>query len=144
MANQRILVGAGVDVYINGKNWGTVNSFIWESSTPHEEQRGIDTTSPFEYAIGQTSVSGQVSLFKVQNNGGLEGLGVTGGYKDYLRERYFTLLLIEQKTQTILFKADRCCVQSQTWKVEAKAQVQGAFNFSGIEWVNEFSKTPHV
>lgn len=137
----KLLVGAGVKVYINGRDLGTIVTFEWQSATPRKEIKGMDTVTPFEQAPTQTTIEGQFTTLKVTGNGGMERLGVVGGAFDFLREKYFTIQLRERYTNTLLFRADRCSVESQRWSVQ-KGFVVGNISFKGIEWSNEYTQGP--
>jgi len=132
-----IVVSAQVVCYINGKIYGKVTGFSFNSSTPKKEIRGIDSAEPYELAPTITSLSGTVNVLRLIGDGGIEGDQIGESFENVINERYFTLLLIERQRNTILFKADQCSVVSQSWDIPAKGICSGSISFIGITWQNE-------
>lgn len=137
MARSRLLTSAQVLVYINGKPFAWATSFRWESATPRKAIYGLDSGEPYELAPTTTKVHGSVGLLRLSASGGLEGAGVVAQYHDIPREKYFTLTLVDRTTDTIIFTAGHCAVQSQSWDIPAKGRVTGSMTFEALDWNNE-------
>jgi hypothetical protein len=62
---------------------------------------------------------------------------MTTDFANLPRERYFSVMIIERKSDRVLFAADRCSVISQSWQMGAKSMVTGTVEFEGLDWYNE-------
>ncbi len=136
------LTAARVVLYVNGKLYGRVTDFRWNSSTSGREIYGIDSPEPFELANTTTRCSGSMSVLRLGQDGGAEGAGMTVSYADISREKYFSLALVDRVTDTIIFQARRCKLTSQSWDVPARGRVTGNLDFVACDWSNE--ATPAV
>lgn len=129
--------GARVSVYVNGKAYGRCSHFQFTSSTPLKEVRGLDSSIPAELAPTQASCHAQMNVWRTAADGGAEGAGMAVRYEDLPAGRYFSLMLIDQGTDQILFSAGSCSVESQSWDFPQKGAVQGTLNIKAITWSNE-------
>lgn len=139
MANRpRLVTAAKVLCYVNGKLLGRVTSFSWTSTTPRKKIRGVDIPHPLELAATTTDVSWNMGVLRTVGDGGMQGAGMIAAQQaDVVREKYFTLLLIERSSNLVLFKADYCNTDSENWSINAKAIMSGQVTGSGIVWNNE-------
>ena len=133
----RLVTSAKVIVYINDQPFGRVTGFSWTSATPKRPIYGIDSTEPYELAPTTSQCNGNVSLLRLIDDGGLEGPGIVAQFQSLTREKYFKVLLIERSTDTQIFRADFCSVNSQSWDVPAKGLMTGTFSFAALTWNNE-------
>jgi len=140
MSSSLVIASAHVVVLINGLLYGQVSGFKWGSSTPRKEIYGIDSVEPYELAPTVTHLQGQLSLYRLIGDGGLEGKGIATHYADLPAEKYFRLQLVERRSDTILFQAESCCVESQEWNATARGQMTGTMSFRGLRWENEATK----
>lgn len=134
------IVGAQVIVYINGRVYGQAESFEWESLTPKKPIFGIDSPDPFELAPTTTQCRGTLGAVRTHGDGGFQGAGVIAAYPDLTREKYFTLVLVDRVTKTILFEAALCSASMEKWRVAPKNIMRGTMSFEGITWGNEASR----
>jgi len=132
-----VLVSAQVLVYINGKLYAKVTGLSLSSATPHREIRGLDSSTPYELAPTTASVSGSVQFLRLLGDGGLEGDRVAVPFASLINEKYFSLLIVERRQNTVLFQAEQCCVTSQELGIPSRGIVTGSFNFTGIAWSND-------
>lgn len=132
-----IIAGAHVLCYINGRLYSQVSGLQWDSGTPKKEIYGIDSPEPFELAPTVGRLSGRLSLFRVVGDGGLQGPGIASRYIDLPAQKYFRLQLVERRGSTVIFEAEFCTVESESWSVPAKGLVTGTMNFKAINWANE-------
>lgn len=140
MARAKVIVSAGVLMYINGTRVGTVTSFKFSSQTPKNPVHAIDSLEPFELVPVATKVTGSVGLVRTLYDGGAEGLGVSSQFEDVPREKYFSVMLVEHTSDTILFQADYCSLITQNWDFEAKNIVRGTIEFEALDWRNEYTQ----
>lgn len=137
MSRARTIVSAGVLLYVNNKLYGKVVAFRFTSQTPREAINGIDSIDPFELAPTSTRVTGSIELVRTVADGGAEGAGLTTSYDKLPREKYFSVMLVERISDTVLFRADHCSVVSQTWDFPSKEKARGSLEFEALEWSNE-------
>lgn len=139
MAN-KLQSGASVRCVINGQNMGTISDFTYTMLSPRDEDRGLDSLEAFELSPNLVGVQGSFSVFMVRNDEGLEGRNVTDGLPHISREKYFSILLQDRLTGFIFFKAERCSVEHQTWKLVARGLVTGQVSFKGTMGYTHFSQ----
>lgn len=138
MSHRPILVsGAKVLCYINGKLFGRVTSFSWASATPRKKIRCVDISIPLELAATTTDLTWQMGVLRTIGDGGLQGSGIVADFNNVIKEKYFTILLIERTSNLVLFKSDLCNTDSESWSVVNKSIMSGQVSGSGILWQNE-------
>ena len=137
MGTSNMMVSAHIVCYINGQKIADANSFTWTSETPHREIMAIDFNMPFELAPGATRMSGQIGLYRKTLEAGAEGKGMVSDFNTATRDKYFTIALVDRVSNTMLFKANNCSVNSQSWNLPTRGRVSGTVSFSGITWSNE-------
>jgi len=133
----RSIVTAGVICYINGKPFGRVKDFRFESSTGKKPQYAVDTLEPYELIPTITRVTGSMTLQRTVGDAGAEGAALTVRFEDLPRERYFSVQLIERVSDTLIFEAKYCAVTRQSWSFPEKGVVTGSVEFEAIDWSNE-------
>jgi hypothetical protein len=137
MSRPKLMHGARVLCYINGKLFGVVTSFSWSSSTPRRKIHTIDIPHPVELATTTVDVTWNMGMLRILGDGGAQGAEIVAQQSDISREKYFSILLLERQTDLPLFKADLCVTESEQWSANAKGIVQGQISGSGILWSNE-------
>ncbi len=137
MGKSLVLTAPKVFLYINGIKVGRVFGFGWNTNTPKKPIYGLDSNEPYELAPTTTSITGTVSIYKFMGDGGAEGAGMTPPNRDIPSERYFTLMLIDQVSSNLIFRADDCTVLGQNWNVSVRSLVTGTINFQALSWSNE-------
>lgn len=135
MPVNRLTVGAHVVAYINSKQFG-IADIDWSISYGKRESHGIDWLGPIEFIPGSKTVRGSMTLYKVRGDGGVEAAGMAGTWADTTLEKYFSLLVLDRVSDTTIFRADRCSIDSQSWKV-GRGYIMGQIQFSALEWGNE-------
>jgi len=128
-------------VYINGQVFGKVISFSYSVSTPKREVRGIDTVEASEFGVSTSVISGQLEVYRLAADGGLEGAGIAAPLNVLTREKYFTLAIIDRLTDTVMFSANNCTVEQQNWSFNVRSLVTGNFSFRAITMQNEAGVT---
>lgn len=142
MAKSHLITGPKVFLYINGQPYGRVVGFRWSSDTPKRAAYGLDSTEPYELMPTITRCTGQLQVLRVSRDGGAEGAGIAAPYVDLTLEKYFSILLIEQRTDTVLFQADQCSCVNQQWDVSARTFMMGTISFEALTWTNEVKPAP--
>lgn len=133
----RVVTGARVRVYINGRLLGRVWKFNFSANTPVDPIQGIDSSLPYELAPTVSHITGTLALYRLAGDGGIEGPGMAAIVQDILKQKYFTLMVVERVTDTVIFRADQCMVTMQNWDVAAAGRMNGTVQFQGIAWNNE-------
>ena len=143
MSSPQLVVGARVLLYVNGRLYGRVSGFQWSSSVNHKGVYALDSLSPVELLPTQTKVIGNITVYRVIGDGGAEGPGFTTNFPSISRMKYFTLALVARYTQRVLFEADRCVLQNQSWNAPTRGFVTGSLSFEALDWdENEAPEPP--
>lgn len=137
MAKSHLITGAKVLLYVNGEPYGKVMRFSFSIETPRKSFYTIDDPSPAELGQTTTRVSGSIGVYRIHADGGAEGSGFVAPIPDLTKERYFSIVLLERTTDTVIFRADNCMLLSQSWDVPIRGFVTGALNFQALSWSNE-------
>lgn len=134
------LAGAHCKMYVNGQPFARVATFSFTATTTHRDISVVDTLDSYELAPTGTKVLGQMVIYRLHKDGGAEGAGMKAPPPDLARQKYFSLLLLDRLTDTVVFRADQCVVQSETWNF-AKGLVTGTVSIQGQTWGNEVEAT---
>lgn len=137
MAKSHLITGAKVLLYVNGEPFGKVMRFAWSAETPRKSFYTIDSAEPAELGQTTTRISGSLGIYRIHADGGAEGSGIVAPFPDLTKERYFSIVLLERTTDTVIFRADNCSLLSQSWDVPVRGFVTGTLNFQALSWSNE-------
>lgn len=137
MARSLLLTSAQVAVFINGNLYGRAAGLQYSVESPRPRHQCVDAIIPFELGFGPVVVSGSLSMWRGSQDGAAEGPGMVAPIDEITREKYFSLILVDLTTSTIIFQADNCSVESQSWSVGAKSLITGTVHFSAISYQNE-------
>lgn len=132
----QLVVGAGVRCYINNRSFGRVADFSYSLGTPRKKLHGIDWLPPIELIQQSVDVDGEMTIYRLHKDGGAEAAGMVGTWPDLSREKYFSLVLIDRSTDTVIFQANQCSTTGQHWRI-GRGYVLGNIRFSGIQYNNE-------
>jgi len=124
-------------LYINGSQFGRVNNFSYSVDTPRRKLATVDSLIPFELATGQTHISGTMGLYRTVLDGAAEGAGMVAPIDELPREKYFSMVLVDLTTQVVIFQADFCSVEQQSWNISSKGLVTGSVAWSALTYQNE-------
>lgn len=128
----KLQIGANITCRINGQDTGIVFDIQYSMSTPHSEDRGIDSLEPFDLSPNMTEVMGTIQVYMLRNDEGLEGRNVTAGLPHIPEGLYFSLQLEDRDSGFLIFKADHCVCEVQQWRMATKSIVVGQFSFKGL------------
>ena len=135
------LNGARVLAYVNGKLLGIVTSFSWSSSTPRKAIRVVDIPHPVELAATTTEISWQMGVVRLMGDGGMQGNGIVANQTNIIKEKYFTIMLVERLSDLPVFQADMCQTDGEQWSITAKGLMTGTVSGKSIVWTNEADST---
>lgn len=136
MARSRLLVGAQVVVYINAQLFGRVADMGWNETTPRREVHVVDYLPPWELIPTGITIHGTMTIYRMHRDGGLEAAGMKATWADLTKEKYFSIMVLDRVTDTVIFQANKCSVNSQSWHV-GRGYVMGNVAFTALDWSNE-------
>jgi hypothetical protein len=139
MARPQLISGARILVVINGRLYGRCSGISWNPSAPKKPARAVDSPLVQEYMPTTVEVMGQMTVFRMIGDGGLEGAGIVAQQIDTSREKYCTIQLIERETDSTVLQINQATVHNQSWNATPKGLLVGSFTFSGIIFTNESS-----
>jgi hypothetical protein len=134
------ITGAHCKLYVNGSPYGRVETFEFTETTAHRTVKVVDLMTPWELIPEGVQVTGSMSIYRIHQDGGVEGAGMKAAVPDLARQKYFSILLVDRFTDTVLFRADQCVVLSQTWRAQ-KGLLKGAVSLQARTWSNEVEAT---
>lgn len=137
MGQPKVLAGPNTLCFVNGVLLGSVAGFDWNSSEATKQIRGLDSLRPFELAPASVSAGFRMTIWRLIGDGGAEGQGMTTNFPRLPQQKYFTLTIIERRTDTIVYRSNFCKVVDQNWGIHAKALVQGVIACEVLDWDNE-------
>jgi len=137
MARTFTLAGAQIAVYLNGTRLNQVTGFSWRSAENRRVVYALDQNEPVELIPTQSRIQGTLHLMRLLNDGGAQGLGMSGGIDNMVNERYFTLLVTDRNSDSVLFQASNCSLLDESWDMSARGLVSGTIAFEAITWNNE-------
>lgn len=126
-----LLVSSHIFIYINGVPFGRVASFNFEKATPRKAINVIDTPDNVEMIQTAYNVSGNMTIYKLHADGGIEAAGMVACQEDLTRERYFSILIIDRVTDTVIFESRQCSVEKQSWSL-GRGLIMGQISFSSL------------
>lgn len=140
MGRPVLVSGARVVVYISSNKMGMLSEFEWNSTTGRKRADGIDVPFSLELMPTRVGVSGSIRMYRKIADGGAQRAGIVVPQNLISREKYFTIVLVERETDTVIFSADMCSATSESWIVKSRSLVEGVVTFEGVSWFNEASR----
>jgi hypothetical protein len=129
--------GSNLKLYVNAFLVGIVTSFSFSIDYGRRTITGIDVQTPVEITSGQVKVKGQMSIVRLQLDGGAEGYGLIPKISDISLEKYISITLVDRFTDAVVFNSDYAVVGNQSWSIKNRQIVTGTVNFECIGYVNE-------
>jgi hypothetical protein len=136
MGMSRLFVGAHALVYINGKLYGRVAGVEVDSTTPHREVQPVDVLTPAELVPQAAKLAGNMSVFRIHGDGGIQATGMIPVWRNLTRGKYFSILITDRFSGTTFFRADACSCTRESWRI-GRGYVMGQISFKGLDWSNE-------
>jgi hypothetical protein len=131
------IVAAQVLVLVNGRVFGEVTDWSFNSSTPNTPNHGIDTQIAYDFSPGFVIGQGTIAALRLHNSGGLEGRGVAAPLALIPTEQYFSMLLVNRRNRSTIWRSDYCKVDGQVMAISARERAGLSFQFKAINWQNE-------
>jgi hypothetical protein len=131
-----LVTGARLVMYLNGKRFASVSNFSPTEESPQREIHGIDTLEPIELVPGPLSCSGTMTIYRQVHDGGIEGGGMKPTWDAETRGKYFSILIVDRITDTVIWESRKNSVVRQSWSFPAKGYVTGNISFKGITYGN--------
>lgn len=131
MAQSTVLTGAQVKIYIGGKVY-PADQISYTIDYGENEIYGIDSIFPQEIATSRISVTGTITGFKVQQDGGLQGKDIRSKINQVLYAPYITLRIQDRKNNFDILFLQQMKVSNEQLNITAKGTVKITFNFKGI------------
>lgn len=135
-SNSSIICGPQTVVYINGKPFAQVSSIDYSIASPYRVITGIDTLLPLDTAPQSLSCTGTMNLYMIRGRGGIEGEGMAATWEAATRGKYFSILVLDRATSSILFETRKNRALGQQWRLAAKSIVTGTVQFTGLFYSN--------
>lgn len=114
-----------------------VASFKFNSATPRRKLQAVDSVVPFELATTVSQVTGTMNVYRLSQDGAAEGSGMVAPISELTREKYFSCILIDITSGFVVFQADQCSVEEQSWSADARQVLAGTISFSALTYNNE-------
>lgn len=127
-----VLTGAHVQLLVNGQLLGRVTKFRWSRRVSRRRLQAIDQQTASELVPGAIVVQGAIELIHTQDDGGAEGAGLIAPVPDLQREQYLTLELRDYASDTVVFSATQCMIDSESWEAQPKQVLAGSLTFEGL------------
>jgi hypothetical protein len=137
MARSSLVVGAHCRVYINGKPFGRTISAQLRSATPRRKIHVLDTFVAAEHMPTTAETGGTIQIYRLHGDGGSQAAGIVAPFADLSLEKYFSILILDRVTDTVIYRADRCTLEEEDWGLPTRGYVTGSLSFSAITWGNE-------
>jgi hypothetical protein len=131
-----LIVGAHAVLYINGIPYAYVSELDPTITSPQKVLHGIDYLPPLDAAPGPLSYSVSAQVYRHRNSVGLEGDGLVPMWNKATRGKYFSAIIMDRLTQTILFESQRNLVVGQSWRI-GKGFVIGQVTWQGLGYTND-------
>ena len=133
----KTIVAGACKVFINGLPFGLATSFEYVGVTPRRVIGGIDFMEALELAPTSSICKGAIGMYRIHGDGGLEGQGIVAPSGLIVKERYFSITVLNRVTGQVIFQADTCSVEEQRWTTSARGRKMGTMTFTAIGFKNE-------
>src|ERR1035437_124794 len=110
MAISNLVTSPHVIVLINSIPFARCSGLHYEIGSSHKELRGIDTLLPVELVPVGLSLHGTMQIFRLHQDGGIEAAGLIATWRKFTKSKYFSVLVLDRSTDSVLLQADRCSV----------------------------------
>jgi hypothetical protein len=131
-----LIVGAHAVLYINGTPYAYVSNLNPTISSPQKLLRGIDYLPPLDAAPGPLEYTVAAQIYRHRGNVGLEGDGLLPTWDKATRGKYFSAIIMDRITETVMFESQRSLVTSQSWNI-GRGFVVGSVNWTGLGYSND-------
>ncbi len=128
--------------YINNVPFARCCGLTFDVVTPRKELRGIDNLQAVEEIPIGASIKGTLQVYRMHRDGGVEAAGLVATMDSLTREKYFSLMVIDRSTDTVLMQVNNASVHNQSWSFVPKSFVIGTVTFTGLNYNNDAQSVP--
>jgi hypothetical protein len=133
MANQRVMVGAHIKLYINGNVYNEVQELSYIMDYGEEAIYGIDSVFPQEIKITKVSIQGSVSGVRVRGTNGLQGKNIRPEITQSHFAPYISIRITDRRSGEDIMFVPYARVSQEKLSVTAKGVVNASFSFIGLQ-----------
>lgn len=137
--SNNIIVSPHCICLINSVPFAKVKGFGWGSSSGRKVTYGIDTMMPTDICPTVLGIRGSMQIYRLHRDGGIEAAGMIPSWRKMTLGKFFSVAILDRTTDTVIFHANRCEVESQSWLIQPKSYVTGNVSFVGLDYENEAS-----
>jgi hypothetical protein len=134
---QSIITSPLCVIYINSVPFARCTGFNYQINSPAKVIHGIDTLQPIELIPTSLGVGGNFTILRQHIDGGAEAAGILATWDKMTKEKYFSLLMVDRKVDSVLFQCNKAKCISQSWQIAPKGFLIGNISFTGIDYNNE-------
>jgi hypothetical protein len=133
MSTQKVISGAHLKTYINGKVYNEIQSLSYVIDYGEEPIYGIDSVFPQEIKITRISFQGSVSGVRVANSNGLQGQSLRPGIRDSFFAPYISIRITDRRTGEDVMWVPHAKITNERLEVSAKGVAKVSFSFTGLQ-----------
>jgi len=133
MSNQRVISGAHLKTYINGKVFNEIQSLNYMIDYGEEPIYGIDSLFPQEIKITRISFQGSISGIRVANSNGLQSQALRPGIRNSYFAPYISIRITDRRTGEDVMWVPHAKITNEKFEVSAKGVAKVSFNFTGLQ-----------
>ena len=119
-------------LYLNNRLIKECRSVSYEIERSHNRIYGIDSNFPQELAPEKTMVTGNLTLYNIQGDDGVQGYNLVPYINEILYQPYFTIRVEDRKNGKNLFYCPQAVVTREATSVQVKQYVITTVSFEGI------------
>jgi hypothetical protein len=131
-----LIVGAHAVLYINGMPYAYVSDIDVSIASPQKPLHGIDYLQPLEAAPGPLSYNVSAQIYRHRGSVGIEGDGFVPMWNNATRGKYFSAIIMDRITSTVMFESQKNLVTGQNWRVN-RGFIMGQVSWQGIDYSND-------
>lgn len=125
------LRGADIKVFINNKEYKTIQSFSLDVDYNEEPIYGIDSPWPQEIAGGRTQIRGSVKGMRLKNMGGLQGSNLRPVFTDLAASPYISIRVQDRSTGEDIVLITNAKVSKESHSAVTRQSYKLNFDFVG-------------
>ena len=131
-----LIVGAHAVLHINGVPYAYVSDLDISVSSPQKVLHGIDYLPPIDAAPGSLSYNVSAQVFRHRGSVGIEGDGLIPLWENATRGKYFSAIVMDRVTSTVMFESRKNLVTGQNWRI-TRGFVIGNVSWQGMDYSND-------
>jgi len=132
MAVPVTITGAQISIFWNNTQYKEIADITFTVSYGEEEVYGIDSQYPQEILGGKISISGNVTGFRLKNNGGLQAKNLRPLFTDVSAAPYVSLRVSDRSTSEDIIFIPQCKITEESHTIPSKGVYKLNFSFKGM------------